>query len=319
MLVGPTDPGFGSNSRHRQRWSIHSNTEPQRQTMTDYERAYYEAENFWAGGALDDAGNRRRIEETAKLVPSDVKSVIDVGCGNGRFGSYLKRTRPALSILGIDRSEAALKYVTTDKAVGQITAIPVEDGSFDCLTCLEVIEHLATDAFPQAIREFLRVASRYIIVSVPYNERIDQNVTQCPQCMTIFNVDLHLQSFDEHRMKVLLPESQFSLRKVIFPGSKVKPVFIDFLKTWLSFRVKKPLSQFMSPICPLCGYNKDDVTPVSAGGDGQQPMIAARRSLARRAIAASFGAIRPIWPTYEAKGYWIACLYERNDAREAIR
>ena len=53
--------------------------------MSDFEKKYYESEKFWTGDVLQDEMNRNRISFTANLIPAEVKSLLDVGCGNGIF------------------------------------------------------------------------------------------------------------------------------------------------------------------------------------------------------------------------------------------
>src|SRR4030095_10335142 len=110
--------------------------------MSSFEQEYYEAERFWEGAAIQDENNLDRIAKTISMIPADAGSLADIGCGNGVFVNRLAKEKPSMTIVGVDRSEAALKYVQTEKMHGDIGAIPFDDNSFDCITCLEVIEHL---------------------------------------------------------------------------------------------------------------------------------------------------------------------------------
>ncbi len=133
--------------------------------MNNFEKEYYESERFWEGEALQDEGNIKRIKETASLIPPDTTSLVDIGCGNGVFVNYLQKEIPNLNLFAIDRSKSALKYVKTENKEGDIADIPLPDNSFDCVTCLEVIEHLPVGVFQKALSELVRISNKYVIIS----------------------------------------------------------------------------------------------------------------------------------------------------------
>jgi 2-polyprenyl-3-methyl-5-hydroxy-6-metoxy-1,4-benzoquinol methylase len=110
--------------------------------MADFEKLYYESDAFWKGSMVQDELNQIRIATTERLIPSEVKSLVDVGCGNGVFANYLLQVRPEINIMAVDRSESALKYVSTNKTIGDIADLPLESNSYDCVTCLQVLEHI---------------------------------------------------------------------------------------------------------------------------------------------------------------------------------
>ena len=74
--------------------------------------------------------------------------VLDVGCGNGLFGGYLKE-KTGCRIVGVDASEFALKearkagfdevHLCPDL---DSRALPFPDGTFDFVLCKDVLEHL---------------------------------------------------------------------------------------------------------------------------------------------------------------------------------
>ena len=154
-----------------------------------FEQEYYESASFWEGEMLHDEANKKRIEFTRSYIPDDVKTLVDVGCGNGVFLNFLKKAKPDLKLLGIERSTVALNYVETEKLQGDISSLPLADRAFDCVSCLEVIEHLPLNIYETALKELARVSGKYIIVSVPYNEVIEESFNQCPSCKSIFNLN----------------------------------------------------------------------------------------------------------------------------------
>ena len=132
--------------------------------MNSFEKEYYEAERFWEGDGLLDENNIDRFTKTMALIPGDVQSLADIGCGNGIFVNYLSQKMQNLNIIGIDRSEAALKFVKTNKQLGDINALSVSSHMYDCVTCLEVIEHLPENIFEEALNELCRVSKKYVTV-----------------------------------------------------------------------------------------------------------------------------------------------------------
>jgi SAM-dependent methyltransferase len=283
-------------------------------TAPDYERLYYEADEFWDGDALLGADNMRRYQQTAALIPSDALCVLDVGCGNGRFGAFVAASRQGVRVVGVDRSHKALEFVTTEKLHGDAVDLPVESGSFDCVTCLEVIEHLPVDAFELALRELTRVAGRYVIIGVPYRESIETNVTTCPQCRTTFNVDLHLRSFDQAAMAGLLTEYSFELKQLCFPGSSTK--LRGLHRAWevvRNARSRGAQPQFRSPICPVCGFRERGAAASNANiGGANVTDVGQTSSKPPRALSSLARVLRRVWPSYEDPGYWVVALYARS-------
>jgi ubiquinone/menaquinone biosynthesis C-methylase UbiE len=85
------------------------------------------------------------------------KRILDVGCGKGKFARALME-RGAL-ITGIDPSPRLLEYARSAGGgtfeVGSATDLRLEDGAFDGVFAVEVIEHIPD--FAGAIAEMTRV------------------------------------------------------------------------------------------------------------------------------------------------------------------
>ena len=119
-----------------------------------------------------------------KLKPGS--RVLDAGCGSGRHLRALAKL-PGLKMVGIDRNpsdvEEAVKALKNmpdalsrnfDVQCGDITSLPFESESFDCVICSEVLEHIPEHE--AALKELIRVLKPQgnLVVSVPryFSERV---------------------------------------------------------------------------------------------------------------------------------------------------
>ena len=100
--------------------------------------------------------------------------LLDVGCYAGNFVSEVKRRLPGKSVIGIDYFEdhiriAKLVFPELASCFRQMSIYDLKfnDGSLDCVTLQEVLEHLEGAA--QAVKEINRVLKMggVAIVSVP--------------------------------------------------------------------------------------------------------------------------------------------------------
>lgn len=97
------------------------------------------------------------------------KSVLEVGCGEGKLANRLIRNAPAPSrYLATDVS---LERITAEldprigTAVASVYALPFARNSFDLVVCCEVLEHLEDPA--RGLAELTRVARERVLISTP--------------------------------------------------------------------------------------------------------------------------------------------------------
>jgi len=114
-------------------------------------------------------------EKVRALAP---RSLLDVGCGDGRLLSLLAPDIPACQ--GVDLSEAAIRFA---RAFVPAASFAVEDaadlsGSFDVVTAIEVLEHVPDDGvigFLQTLGARCRAGGTVILsvpsVNVPLNKK----------------------------------------------------------------------------------------------------------------------------------------------------
>jgi len=105
-------------------------------TKRDYNRI---AEQFSA--------SRKRIWEKLAPVFEKLKggSVLDVGCGNGRFFDFLKEK--GLDYVGVDFSESLVKIAKEKNPKGSFKKanglnLPFKNGSFENVISIAVLHHI---------------------------------------------------------------------------------------------------------------------------------------------------------------------------------
>ncbi|MGW1712215.1 class I SAM-dependent methyltransferase [Streptomyces sp. NPDC002156] len=92
---------------------------------------------------------------------SDVRvrgSVVDIGCGNGKFIQRLREDRPDLSLLGLDIAPGILAGVPGPVAVADALRLPLAAQSVDVALALHMLYHVPDIA--QSVRELSRVVAR---------------------------------------------------------------------------------------------------------------------------------------------------------------
>ena len=85
------------------------------------------------------------------------KSVLDVGCGKGRFARVLEEHYPGADIWGLDISEEMLRFVPAGikTKAGSMTELPFAASTFDCVYATESLEHAVE--IEKAVGEMCRV------------------------------------------------------------------------------------------------------------------------------------------------------------------
>lgn len=153
----------------------------------------YELPEHWDGHQVLNVDYVSRCRVTQALIPHDCASLLDVGCGDGVLTNYLLGN--GRTVIGVDRSAEALRKCRFPTVRASAEHLPFQDGSMDLVTCCEVLEHLPEDLFSRAVSEISRVASRFIIVSVPLNEQLIANTTLCATCGRKYHVWGHVRAF----------------------------------------------------------------------------------------------------------------------------
>ncbi|MCX7958198.1 MAG: class I SAM-dependent methyltransferase, partial [Deltaproteobacteria bacterium] len=209
-----------------------------------FEKNYYEQSSLWEQATLD--YQKELIEEIRKIIPDDVRNILDAGCGNGIISNNLI---DKYDITAVDISETSLKYVKADKKfLASVDNLPFENESFDLVMVNDVLEHLNDETFIKALSEIERVAKKYIIVTSPFMENLKFNFTRCHSCKREFHINLHKRSFSFRDINKIF--SNFNLCKLVFCGRLYQSTITPFVE------IRHKLGEYLkneNSICPFCG------------------------------------------------------------------
>lgn len=272
--------------------------------MQSFEQKYYESDEFWKEGMVEDEANTRRLNTSIGLVPSGTQTLADIGCGNGIFAWMLQQQRPEVDVLSVDRSETALKYVKTKSKVGDIVALPFENKTFDCVTCFQVLEHIPYPVYDTVLNELSRISKKNVIVSVPYQENTEDDITKCPACHATFNIELHLRNYFDKDMQELFSKFGFRCIKQQVIEKKNKTYFgIDWYIRFRNAHLRNK-GKFQSPLCPICGYENHSFKLSENSTSSQNGTAVAGGGGLK-------GLLKKIWPAKYIKAHWVIAVYER--------
>jgi SAM-dependent methyltransferase len=95
------------------------------------------------------------------LLERPIKSVLDVGCGEGRWRPLLKQVRPRVRYVGVDSSAYVVARYGKRRQLrlgrlGQLGQLGLE-GRFDLIVCSDVLHYVERDELSQGLRAIARL------------------------------------------------------------------------------------------------------------------------------------------------------------------
>jgi SAM-dependent methyltransferase len=185
---------------------------------SDLEQRFYD--HHWKStGEVNDTRERERVELTSSAVPSGSKRILDVGCGDGRLSQAIRRKQECF-LVGFDLSTVALRQLQGPTCCGSAAQLPFSDRSFDLVVSTEMMEHLPKQIYSDVLKEFSRVADKFILITVPNKENLSENIALCPACGSLFHVWGHQRSYSIPRFKNLF--DRFHLVRAVAFGDQLE-------------------------------------------------------------------------------------------------
>jgi SAM-dependent methyltransferase len=196
-----------------------------------------------------------RIKRIIGMIPTQVKTVLDVGCGDGRI---LRELSKRYIVVGADFAAHSVREAGPKAIRASSAALPFPDQSFDLVLCAEVLEHLPADVLQATLGEIERVAKVHVIISVPYREKVRLLYLCCPACDHEFHVWGHLRSFTKSHMKRLF--RNFAIDRWIGYGKRAgyQSSLVAYINQKFGGRWEDADPTTM---CPQCGNTKFPRTP----------------------------------------------------------
>lgn len=208
----------------------------------DLELKYYNQQEVWDNYS-NNTHEIARAKEIVSYLPDEVKSVLDIGCGNGIITNMIDREL----VLGMDFASVPLKNVKRNAICASIDLLPLKKNKFDLILMTEVLEHLSNQIYTKAIQEINRLKAKYLLISVPFGEDLEVNQCKCGLCGFVFNTSHHYRKFDEHWYAKEFPD--YDVQLVKYTTNKIPPnLHIVQLKHYCGV-----YSDYKNASCPKCG------------------------------------------------------------------
>jgi len=196
-----------------------------------------------------------RLRYLAERCPTGSR-VLNVGVGSGSLEQLL--CERGVEVYSLDPNPRTIQRLRSEQHMGERAqqgysqALPFADGFFDKVILTEVLEHLPDDVLCATLAEVRRVLRPEGVFTgtVPYRERLSDNVVLCPYCENRFHRWGHLQSFDTSTLGSVLKSHGFRIR-ALHPRS-----FPDFRRPGLRLLIKAVFRYVLGRLGePLVGPN----------------------------------------------------------------
>ena len=117
-----------------------------------YDRSYFDRWYRGPGGVKSRAELGRKVHlavsAAERALDRPLRSVLDVGCGEGHWQRVLRKLRPRATYLGIDSSSYAVERYGAARGLllgdfAGLAALPL-DGPYDLVICADVLHYVPT-------------------------------------------------------------------------------------------------------------------------------------------------------------------------------
>lgn len=184
--------------------------------------------------------NRRLHQQILKEIPANASIILDVGCGGAWVAKALIPQQKKVISMDVSTINPlrAVKEIPSEMHLGLVADVfnlPIKKESISCIVASEIIEHVPNPKdFIAALFDVLE-KDGILIITTPYNEKIQQSL--CIHCNQLTPHNAHLHSFTAEKIKSIAPQNAASLTTRTF-NNKIFTVSHIILKMrFLPFRI----------------------------------------------------------------------------------
>lgn len=182
------------------------------------ELKYYDQKEVWKKYD-NNVKEINRAKKVITLIPNDVKSMLDIGCGNGIITNMIEKP----FVVGLDFAKIPLTQVKTNAIQASFVALPIKSKKFDLILITEVLEHLDDETYIKAIKEIKRLKANYLLITVPFNENVELGLCKCSICGNLFNASHHYRKFNNSNSWFNKEFLEYVLEKTEYASYKIPP------------------------------------------------------------------------------------------------
>jgi hypothetical protein len=199
-----------------------------------------------------------RLKKTLDSIPYDIRTGLEIGFHDFRITNLL---RSKMDLVSIDLPKKVTQPSSYKLTFADVQYLPFRDNAFDMAICTEVLEHLPENVLLKGIRELQRVSRRYVLVSVPYKQRVWNEMFKCANCGFVYNRMGHLHYMDDQKLAVLFEGAVPEKTEL---AGRINGYAPDWLYSIANTR-GNAWSDFIFGNCPNCEKSNKAVTPNALG------------------------------------------------------
>jgi len=199
-----------------------------------------------------------RTKLAFSIIPKDIESVLDVGCGEGYLCSILSKKVKLVSGIDISRiriKKAKKRFKKMVFKIANILSLPYDNDSFDLVLAVTTLEHVPN--LKEAIKEMIRVSRKYIAFVVPYKMKPIKIV--CFHCLKKFYLFGHIHYFDEKLIKKIAKGNELRIIRIKklarLPYLMFKS-YPEFIKDFLNMIITKKYATNIGVLLKINSYRK---------------------------------------------------------------
>ena len=158
---------------------------------------------------------KARTNNLIALLPDDCGgAAIDIGARDGWFSSILVEKFDKVTALDLEKP--SIRHPKIHCVKGNAINLEFANEAFDLVFCAEVLEHIPPKHLSKVCSELDRVAKKYILIGVPFNQDLRIGRTKCYTCGKRNPPWGHINIFNENKLKKLFPLRE--AKKISFVG-----------------------------------------------------------------------------------------------------